>query len=218
MARYGLVLGFEPFAGLPTNPASTVLPLLDGRRIGGVTLKARPIPVSLGRIGPALDALLDGNEPALVLALGLAAGAPILRVEMLAVNAAHLGVADNDGERPAGGVRLTEEGPEARRATWDGAAVAAAIEAAGLPARLSFHAGTHLCNATLYALLGRLERYRPPPPCGFLHLPHTPEEVVALRRRAAAAGAGEPEPASMALSDQLRAIEAALAVMVAAVA
>ncbi|MEJ0072126.1 MAG: hypothetical protein WDO24_29260 [Pseudomonadota bacterium] len=52
------------------------------------------------------------------------------------------------------------------------------MRAAGLPARLSFHAGTHCCNLWLYHALGTLERRGRPIPCGFVHLPCLPEQAL----------------------------------------
>jgi pyroglutamyl-peptidase len=211
----GLLTGFEPFAGLPSNPAAMVLPLLRGERFGGLRLVAEEMPVSLSRAPARMAALLEAHRPVFVLALGLAAGAATVRAETIAVNAAHLAVPDNDGSAPLGGMPLAA-GPAARMATWNAAAVVEAVEAEGVPARLSFHAGTHLCNALLYSTLAALENSAQPVPCGFLHLPYLPEQVVWLRRQAAIhAAAGAWEQPSMALDLQVRAVRATLGVMAA---
>ncbi len=210
MARIGLVTGFEPFAGLPSNPSERVLAHVGGFEASGFRVVARVLPVSFLRTPEAVAALLAEHDPAFVVSLGLAGGAPVPRVEMMALNASHAGVPDNDGIAPAGGVRVGE-GPQARRATWDGPAVVEAIEAEGLPARLSFHAGGHLCNHTLYTVLGLLDGRSPAVPAGFLHLPHLPEEVVWMRAEAAAGRRPGPwEQPSMPLEAQVRAVRAAV--------
>jgi pyroglutamyl-peptidase len=145
--------------------------------------------------------------------LGLAMGAPAPRVETVAINAAHFGVADNDGDAPSGGEAFAD-GPAARRATWDGPAVVAAIEAEGIPARLSFHAGTHLCNASLFTCLGLLERRAPAVPCGFLHLPLLPEQVLWMKRNPSATSMPWDQP-SMSLDQQVKAATGALSLLAA---
>lgn len=215
MQPVALIAGFEPFAGLPSSPASAVLPHLDGRTVAGYRLVAQQVPVSMNRLRDSFEDLIAEHRPALVIALGLARGASVVRVEAMAVNAAAFTVADNDGAQ-AGGGPIEPDGPAGRAATWDAAAVAAAIAAAGIPARVSWHAGTHLCNFALYSLVGLLEQSGARVPCGFLHLPFLPEQVVWLMRRhvedtGAALGASQDEP-SMSLENQLAAVRTAVAV------
>lgn len=209
--RTGLVLGFEPFAGLPTNPAQAVLPELDGIATGGLTIVARDMPVSLARLPSHLRATVAEHRPAFVLGLGLSAGSPVIRAETLAVNLAHFGVPDNDGAAPTGH-RFAPDGPEARVASWDADAVVSAILAEGLPARVSHHAGTHCCNLALFTAIAALADLGARAPCGFLHLPYTPDQVVWLMRQGRASlSAGDPP--SMAGLDQARAVKAAIRVM-----
>lgn len=210
----GLVTGSLPFAGLPSNPAEIVLSHIEGLEFSGIRIVTQATPVSFARLPALLPALVAEHRPVFVLALGLALGAPVLRVETLGVNAAHFGIADNEGAQPSGGQAFAADGPVARRATWDGEAVVAAIEAEGVPARLSFHAGTHLCNLTLYTYLGALEGAPVTVPCGFLHLPYLPEQIVWMKRQANAPerAPGTPyDQPSMALETQLRAVRATLA-------
>ncbi len=210
----GLVTGSQPFAGLPTNPAELVLPFVDGMVIDGITVRTRATPVSRARIPDLLPSLVDEERPAFVLALGLALGAPTLRVEKVEINACHFAVADNDGMRPLGGTPIEPDGPMARLATWDAEAVVAAILAEDVPARVSFHAGTHLCNLTLYTYLGALEARGLASPCGFLHLPYLPEQIVWMMRQRGSAPETAPgaplDLPSMALETQIRAVKAVL--------
>jgi pyroglutamyl-peptidase len=136
----------------------------------------------------------------------------VIRVETTALNRADFkSVADEDGLVLGGETPFDAAGPAARIATCAADEVRRAIRAAGVPAIVSHHAGTHLCNLTLYTLLGALD---PAVPCGFLHLPLLPEQVVAMmdaaegkRRTAPFAPTDLP---SMALETQIRATEAAL--------
>ena len=213
----GLVIGSQPFAGLPTNPAELVLATVDGFEVEGIHVRALATPVSFGKLPGHLPELIARHRPAFVLALGLALGAPIIRAEMVGLNTAHFAMSDNEGARPVGGDRFTPDGPEARRATWDAASVVDAIMEKGIPARLSFHAGTHLCNLTLYTCLGALEAAGLAVPCGFLHLPYTPEQVVWLMRNRTEGGNYAPglnfDLPNMPLETQAIAVRAAVTAM-----
>lgn len=212
----GLVTGSKPFAGLPTNPAELVLPHIDGLVIEGVTIVARATPASRTALPHHLPELIDTYRPAFVLALGLALAAPTVRIETIGVNAMHFGIPDNEGVRPLGGQPIDPLGPPARTATWDADAVTAAILDEGIPARRSFHAGTHLCNLTLYTYLGALQARGLASPCGFLHLPYLPEQIVWLMCQQSGPGSAltaSTDLPSMTLEADIRAVKAALRVM-----
>lgn len=210
MLPVGLVTGSQPFAGLPTNPAELVLPFIEGMVVDGVRIVTRATPVSFAHLPSLLPELVRELKPAFVLALGLALGAPVVRAETVAINAAHFAMADNEGARPLGGLPFAPGEPQARVATWDAAAVVAALLDKGIPARPSFHAGTHLCNLTLYTYLGALQAAGSVAPCGFLHLPYLPEQVVWMMRQRAGRADVAPgtnlELPSMALVTQVEAV------------
>lgn len=205
----GLVTGFEPFAGMASNPSADLLPALDGHEIAGVRIAARRLPVSAARTPNLVRALVAECRPSFVLGLGLATGAPVLRVERLAINAARFSVADNDGATPDD-EPFDATGPTALRATWDAPAVVEALLDAGLPAAASWHAGTHLCNMTLFTLLKLLPATVP---CGFLHLPCTPEQAALALRGTLDVMPRPRELPSMPLAIQIDAVRIALGVM-----
>ena len=178
MTRIGLLTGSQPFARLDDNPAGAVLPHFEGVRIGGITVRTVETPVSLAGLPTFLPELIGRHRPAFVVALGLALGTPVLRVETIGTNVLNFGVPDNEGARPHDGRPLESDGPAARRATWNGQAIASALLDAGLPAVVSHAAGTHMCNATLYTALGAMEALGLRGPVGFFHLPYLPEQVA----------------------------------------
>ncbi|MBI3453659.1 MAG: pyroglutamyl-peptidase I [Rhodospirillales bacterium] len=131
--------------------------------------------MSLARLDAALAGILAEIAPLAVVALGLAAGEPVIRLERIAVNLAAFDAPDNDGarivERP-----LAPGGPPALRARLDLPAIQRALLDRGIPARLSNSAGTYLCNAAMYRWLALTPRRVP---CGFVHLPHLRAEAAA---------------------------------------
>jgi pyroglutamyl-peptidase len=172
-----LLTGFEPFDGGRVNPSGEVARRLDGARIGALTVTARVLPVSFARLPALIGALIEAARPDALIGMGLAAGDPAIRLERFAINRAHSERADNDGLAPAD-QPLDQAGPAGRAASWPTAPALARLRAAGIPARLSFHAGTHCCNLWLYHALGALERAGRGIPCGFIHLPSLPEQVL----------------------------------------
>jgi pyroglutamyl-peptidase len=80
------------------------------------------------------------------------------------------------------------------------------LTAAGLPAYISYTAGTYLCNFTLYSTLHRLAGLSRAVPAGFIHLPYLPAMV---------ASHGVEEP-SMDFGAMLRAAKIVLAELAAA--
>jgi pyroglutamyl-peptidase len=172
-----LLTGFEPFGGGTINPSGELARRLDGAEIAGARVSGRVLPVSFERLPALIAAMVDESAPAALLGMGLAGGEPAIRLEQIAINRAHSAAADNDGDAPANRP-LDRAGPAARIATLALEPIVAGLRSAGIPARLSFHAGTHCCNLWLYHALGALERAGRQIPCAFIHLPCLPEQAL----------------------------------------
>ncbi len=173
-----LLTGFEPFDGGTVNPSGEVARRLDGTRIGDATVIGHVLPVSFERLPALIGELIERVAPDVMLGMGLAVAEPMIRLEQFAINRAHSERADNDGEAPDDRA-LDGAGPAARVATLPLAPLVRRLRVAGIPARLSFHAGTHCCNLWLYHALGALEHRDRRSPCAFIHLPCLPEQALA---------------------------------------
>jgi len=210
-----LVTGFEPFGGHKVNPSALIARALDGCGVAGARIAGRILPVDLVRLDDALDQVLAETRPAIVVALGLAASEPVIRLERVALNVADFATPDN-----AGAVRrnapLDEAGPDARFSRLPLERILDAVLAADIPARLSETAGLYLCNALMYRLLGRLpERI----PCGFIHLPPLPGQVAeSIRAAGGRVGERGSNLGSLPLDLQRRAVEIAVETTLAAAA
>ena len=89
-------------------------------------------------------------------------------------------------------------GPTAYFATVPVRAMTAAIEAQGIPAAVSYTAGTYVCNDLLYTLLHHYAGT--PVRAGFIHVPFLSEQA--------------PQGvASMPLAQMIRALEAAVSAL-----
>lgn len=214
MSSTALITGFEPYGRRALNPSAQLARALDGTEIGGLRVIGRALPVAMTGLAGRVDALLEEARPALVIALGLAPGEPMIRLERFGVNLADFEIADNAGARLTDAA-IAPEGAVARAATLPLRAIEKALLAEGIPVRLSTSAGAYLCNAILYLLLEGLERRQWRVPCGFIHLPYLPQQVALMF---ADARAGEIEvnqradTASMDLKLMERALRRAIAV------
>lgn len=145
------VVGFEPFDGRAKNRSWELARRFRGRRGTDVFR----LPVDFGRIDSLVAAILV-RAPKALLMLG---ESPIqeLRVEQIALNVADSEREDNAGRIPHG-EPVVPGGALALRTSWDARAVAGRLHQEGIPATVSFHAGTFACNAALYRALSRVEK------------------------------------------------------------
>jgi pyroglutamyl-peptidase len=175
MARI-LLTGFEPFGGEALNPSWQVAQALQGERIAGTTVCALCLPCVFGQAAAVLEAALARGRPAVVLALGQAAGRCDFSIERVAINVDDARIADNAGQRPIDSA-VVAGAPAAYFSTLPIKALVAALRGAGLPASVSQTAGTFVCNHVFYALMHALRRRRGVR-AGFMHLPLLPEQAV----------------------------------------
>lgn len=170
-----LLTGFEGYGGRRDNPSAMVATALDGREIGGGRIAAKIFPVSFAKLPELIGEAISELDPVVVISIGLWPGEPMIRIERLAINFAEFGIPDNEGRLQAGPV--VDGGPDAIAATWPAREIVGNMLDAGIPARLSEHAGTFLCNATLYWMLRAIHQ-RPTAPCvGFMHVPYLPTQI-----------------------------------------
>jgi pyroglutamyl-peptidase len=195
-----LVTGFEPFGHDAVNPSQELAKALDGHRAGGVAVRAMVLPVHPESARDALAPALGAPGLAAVVHFGLAAGRARLALEAVGLNRLDYAIPDARGD-----LRRDEPcvpgAPAAYWSTLPLRVILRELTAAGLPAYISYTAGTYLCNFTLYSTLHRLAGLGRAVPAGFIHVPYLPAMV---------AGHGLEEP-SMDLGAMRRAAEITLA-------
>ena len=170
-----LVTGFEPFGGEKTNPSWEVASTLPAT-IAGHAVVCERIPVSFGRGPAAVLAAIRREDPSVVLCLGQAGGRAKVTPEFVGINYADARIPDNDGGQPRG-ARLLEDAPDAYFSTLPVHAMARAMVDAGVPAAVSYTAGTYVCNAVLFSTLHALAKSRSTVRTGFVHVPYAPEQA-----------------------------------------
>ena len=178
MKRSILVTGFEPFGGEQINVSWQVAQALDGQCIAGCTVQALCLPCVFGQSLQVLQGALQAVNPAVVLALGRAAGRCDLSVERVAINVDDARIPDNAGAQPVD-QPVIAGAPDAYFSRLPIKAIVAALREAGLPASVSQSAGTFVCNHVFFGLMHALRRRRRRVRAGFVHLPVLPEQVAA---------------------------------------
>lgn len=193
-----LITGFDPFGGEHCNPAWEAVRRLPNE-LGAFTLEKLEIPTVYTE---AAEAVLRGAaqcHPDVILCIGQAGGRNALTPELIAVNHRHAASPDNRGTviREAA---ILDGAPVAYLSTLPVYRMADAANDKNVPTRVSYSAGTFVCNDTLYRLLHHF--------CdtgtrvGFVHVPYLPVQTE-----------GKPGVPSMSLDEMITGIAAMIAAL-----
>lgn len=164
-----LLTAFEPYEEWRENSSWLTLIELTRWFDGGDDLVTRRYPVDFQAVKHrlAIDMQQDFD---LILHLGQAPGASVIRLESFAVN-----MGSNHCE-------LVDGGPAAYKSSLPLTAWGEKLHDRGVPAQVSYHAGTYLCNATLYMSQHYAAREGLQTQSTFLHLPVAPSQVAARQK------------------------------------
>lgn len=171
-----LLTGFDPFGGESTNPSWQAVAALHGRRIGGHRVVAMQLPTSFRGAEQALRRALREHAPQRVIAVGQAGRRAEISLERIAINLIDARIPDNDGQQPID-VPVVAGGPDGYFSSLPLKAIVQALQAQGLPASISYSAGTYVCNQVFYLLMHALRR-KPRVLGGFVHVPYLPEQAA----------------------------------------
>jgi len=192
-----LVTGFSLWGNEKYNPTAEIAlklnnVVLEGYRVIGVVL-----PVSFKRVINELPEILVKHKPIIAIHLGLAPRSHQVRVERVAINLMDSEKGDVDGFKPRD-QPIVPEGPAAYFATIPTRKIVERLKKEGIPAVLSYSAGTFLCNCAMYISLHTIATHKLETISGFIHIPYTPQQAV------------EKNAPSMCLHLSQRAVELAI--------
>jgi pyroglutamyl-peptidase len=157
-----LLTAFEPYDRWTTNASWLALVELARDLPKRPRIVTRRYPVDFAAMRERLEADLQANYD-YALHLGQSAGSSRLRLEAIGINlGAQCGSAPHV---------LADDGPVAYRSPLPLDAWSVRLNAAGIPTAVSYHAGTYLCNATLYLSCYLAERMSLTTQSAFIHLP-----------------------------------------------
>ncbi len=154
-----LITAFEPFGGRGYNPTEKLLGMLPDEGIEKLLL-----PTSYSRAPEMLKSAVKELSPSAVICTGLASGRSAVSLEFAALNIKDADIPDNDGET-ASGQSVIAGAPNALFTKLDLGPYSKEIRGAGIPCRVSYHAGTYVCNCVYYHLLSTGT------PGVFIHIP-----------------------------------------------
>lgn len=170
-----LITAFEPYDRWQSNASWLALVELTKDLPEQPSVTTRLYPVDYAAVRERLEQdLADDFDVALH--LGQAPGNAAIHLEAVGINVAERGRANGQQGEP-----LIDSGPVAYRSALPLGHWAGMLRSAGIPAQVSFHAGTYLCNAALYFTHHICEQRGKPTRCAFVHLPLAPSQVVEER-------------------------------------
>jgi pyroglutamyl-peptidase len=172
-----LLTGFEPFAGRGVNPSWEAAQQLAGAAAGPARIDVLRVPVVWGGSVATIARELEREPAAGLIIGGLSFGRPAISVEAIAHAIGDVPWQADNADRALSAVRWDgdEQGPDALLATAPVRAIAEAINAAGIPAQVSWDGGAYVSNATLYGALRYAKDRGLRLPTTYLHVPATPE-------------------------------------------
>ena len=171
-----LITGFEPFGGESVNPAYEAVKLLPDMA-GDIQIVKMEIPTVFGEAGKVVETGILQHQPDAVICVGQAGRRADIGVERVAINLVEASIPDNAGNQPMD-VKVQEDGDTAYFATIPVKAMVKNIKDHGIPASISYTAGTYVCNRVMYDLLYLIDRKYPSIRGGFIHVPYATEQGV----------------------------------------
>lgn len=160
-----LITAFEPYDRWQANSSWLTLMNLTQNLPEHPDVTTRLYPVDFAAVKEKLASDLRSNYD-YALHLGQAPGSTRIQLESIAVNVGGSSTQSPDQFRP-----LVTGGPIAYRSRLPLGDWAVQLRAAGIPAQVSYHAGTYLCNATLYFSCYLAEQMELKTQAAFIHLP-----------------------------------------------
>ena len=195
-----LMTGFDPFGGESVNPAYEAVKALPGE-IEGAQIIKREVPTVYGKAARILKQEMEKIHPDIVICVGQAGGRAGISIEKVAINYRDARIQDNEGNQPQD-CPILAEGTDAYFATLPVKKIVAELQKAGIPAQISYSAGTFVCNDIFYSLMHMAANEYPGIKAGFIHVPFIPLQGVDK----------ENGTASMALDMIVEALEVAIRV------
>ena len=175
-----LVSGFEPFGGELRNPAWEAVKGVSNQ-IGDSVVKKIKLPVAYEESGDILISEIKRENPDIVICVGQAGGRCGLTPEFVALNWKDASIEDNTGSKSSG-ERIKEDGQDAYFTNLPVKAMVKVLKEKGVPASLSYTAGTYVCNSLMYRLLYYINKECKNIKGGFIHVPFDTIQAASKER------------------------------------
>lgn len=196
-----LLTAFEPFGGEKINPAQEAVKLVKNN-INGAEIVKIDVPVTFGEAGKVVHDAMVKENPDVVLCIGQAGGRVGITPEKVAINVEDGRIPDNAGYQPID-LACFDDGETAYFTQLPVKKMVAKIKEAGIPASVSYTAGTYVCNFLMYNVLYYIDKEFKNVKGGFMHVPFVHEQVLT-----------KPNTPSLSLNDVVTGIEKAIEAIV----
>jgi pyroglutamyl-peptidase len=160
-----LITAFEPYDRWKTNASWLALVQLTHSLPAQPAITTRLYPVDFALMKQRLAEDLSGDYD-YALHLGQAPGSGRVQLEAIGLN-----IGGSSNHTPDQYLPVIDDGPVAYRSPLPLGEWSVKLRRAGIPAQVSFHAGTYLCNATLYYSCYLIERLALRTSAAFIHVP-----------------------------------------------
>jgi pyroglutamyl-peptidase len=167
-----LLTAFEPYDRWKANASWLALVELTKNLPESPKITTRLYPVDFAEMKERLASDLSAKFE-YALHLGQAPGSSRIQLEAIGLN-----IGGSSSQSPDQYRALVEDGPVAYRTKLPLADWAVKLRRAGVPTQVSYHAGTYLCNATLYWSQYLVERLALTTETAFIHVPLDISQVV----------------------------------------
>lgn len=196
-----LLTAFDPFGGESVNPAQQAVEAVADTVAGAEIVKCI-VPTVFGKSIDTVYAAMKKEQPDVTFCIGQAGGRVGLTPERVAINLDDARIEDNEGNQPLDKT-IREDGKTAYFTSLPVKAMVAKIKEAGIPASVSYTAGTFVCNHLMYGVLYNIEKEFPGMKGGFMHVPFLHEQVL-----------NRANTPSLSKEDIVKGIEAAITAIV----
>jgi pyroglutamyl-peptidase len=170
-----LITAFEPYDRWKTNSSWLSLVQLTQELPQQPAITTRLYPVDFAEAKRRLAEDLKSNYD-FALHLGQAPGSGRIQLEAIGLNVGGSSSQSPDQYRP-----LIDDGPVAYQSSLPMGDWAVLLRRNGIPAQVSYHAGTYLCNAMAYLSGHFIEQMSLGTQSGFIHLPLDCSQTAGLR-------------------------------------
>ncbi|ADI26779.1 pyroglutamyl-peptidase I [Geobacillus sp. C56-T3] len=172
-----LVTGFDPFGGETVNPSLEAVKQAAGWKNDRYIVEVREIPTVFGQSLEILHDAMKQVDPDIVICVGQAGGRADISVERVAVNINDARIPDNEGHQPID-EPVVPGGPVGYWSTLPVKAIVHELRRHGIPASVSYTAGTFVCNHVFYGLMHYIAQVKMPIRAGFIHIPYLSEQAA----------------------------------------
>lgn len=167
-----LITGFDPFNKETVNPAYLAVSKLRNT-YGDIILTKLEIPTSFSHSFEILSQELNNDYDAVIM-VGQAGGRKEISLEKVAINYIDAKIADNDG-LVISHQAINSNGKDAYFTTLPILKLLSDLEKESIPAKISYSAGTFVCNYLMYKTLEHFNTTNTK--VGFIHVPYIKEQI-----------------------------------------